>query len=228
MAILYESLLPEVIPMVPGCPDTLIENNIRSAAIEFCEKTGVYQAELDPLTTVANIYEYDLEPPSGTVVHKVMWVVHEGVDLEPISTNLLEQRLPKWRNRDNAGTPQYFVKNSQSLFWLVPVPQATSPSSTVLRVQLKPTHTSTACDDDVMTDYREAIINGALTRLLRMPSREWTDYNGASVFNSLFAQGVQDAERRARHADEGVARKVNYGGIYSRVSSKRNRYGRGG
>jgi hypothetical protein len=189
--------------MVPGCPDTLIENNIRSAAIEFCEKTGVYQAELDPVTTVANIYEYDLEPPSGTVVHKVMWV-------------------------DNAGTPQYFVKNSQSLFWLVPVPQATSPSSTVLRVQLKPTHTSTACDDDVMTDYREAIINGALTRLLRMPSREWTDYNGASVFNSLFAQGIQDAERRARHADEGVARKVNYGGIYSRVSSKRNRYGRGG
>lgn len=214
--------------MVPGCPDTLIENNIRSAAIEFCEKTGVYQAELDPVTTVANVYEYDLEPPSGTVVHKVMWVVHEGVDLEPISTNLLEQRLPKWRSRDNAGTPQYFVKNSQSLFWLVPVPQATSPSSTVLRVQLKPTHTSTACDDDVMTDYREAIINGALTRLLRMPSREWTDYNGASVFNSLFAQGIQDAERRARHADEGVARKVNYGGIYSRVSSKRNRYGRGG
>ena len=96
-----------------------------------------------------------------------------------------------------------------------------------MRVQLKPTYASTSCDDDVMSDYRETIINGALTRLLRMPSREWTDYNGANVYNSLFVKGVQDAEKRARHADEGVARKVNYGGIHSRVNTKRNRYGRG-
>jgi hypothetical protein len=69
---LYESLLPEIIPMVPGCPDTLIENNIRAAVIELCEKAAVLQAELDPITTVAGVYEYDLEPPSGTVVHKIM------------------------------------------------------------------------------------------------------------------------------------------------------------
>ena len=63
--------------MVPGCPDTLIESNIRAAAIELCEKAPVYQQELDPVTTVASIFEYDLEPPSGTVVHKIMWVVYK-------------------------------------------------------------------------------------------------------------------------------------------------------
>ena len=75
MAIAYETLLSEIIPMVPGCPDTLIETNIRAAVIELCEKSGVYQAELDPVTTVANIYEYGLTPPSGTVVHRIMWAV---------------------------------------------------------------------------------------------------------------------------------------------------------
>ena len=59
--------------MVPGCPDTLIENNIRSAVIELCEKSGVYQAELDPVTTVNGIFEYDLEAPNQTAVHKIMW-----------------------------------------------------------------------------------------------------------------------------------------------------------
>lgn len=227
MAIAYESLLPDIIPMVPGCPDTLIETNIRAAVIELCEKSGIYQAELDPVTTVANIYEYDLEAPSGTAVHKIMWAVHDGNDLEPVSTNLLEQRLPNWRDSANAGTPEYYVKQSQSLFWLVPVPQATMASSTVLRVQLKPTHTSTTCDNDVMNDYRDTIVNGALFRLLRLPSKDWTDYTGAQVYGSLFAEGIQAAERRARHADSGVARKVKYGGIYSRSGTKRNRYGSG-
>ena len=89
MATKYEALLPEIIPMVSGCPDTLIESNIRAAAIELCEKAPVYQQELDPVTTVANIYEYDLEPPSGAAVHKVMWLTFECHDLEPISTGLL-------------------------------------------------------------------------------------------------------------------------------------------
>ena len=74
----YETLFPDILPVVPACPDSLIERNIRSAVIEFCEKTGIYQAELDPLTTVSGIYEYDLEPPSGTVVHKIMNTVFDG------------------------------------------------------------------------------------------------------------------------------------------------------
>ena len=112
----YESLLPEIIPMAQSCPDSLIESNIRSTVIELCEKTGVYQAELDPVTTVSGIFEYDLEAPSGTAVHKIMWALYNGIDLEPISTTLLEQRKPKWRDSAYHGTPEYFVKVSRSLF----------------------------------------------------------------------------------------------------------------
>lgn len=83
--------------MVPGCPDTLVENNVRSSVIEFCQRSNAYQAELDPVTTVGNIFEYDLEPPSGTTVQKILWVTHLGKDVEPITTTLLEQRIPKWR-----------------------------------------------------------------------------------------------------------------------------------
>jgi len=212
--------------MVPGCPDTLIESNIRAAAIELCEKAPVYQQELDPVTTVANIFEYDLEPPSGTVVHKIMWVVYKGNDLEPISTGLLEQRVPKWRDADNAGEPDYFVKVNQSTFWLVPVPNETKSSSVILRAQLKPTYTSRSCDDGVMTDYREAIIQGTLFRLLRLPSKEWTDFGAAQVYGTLFQQSIQEADRRARHADMPIARKVSYGGVYRSHKFQRNRYGR--
>jgi len=215
MAISYETLLPEILPMVTGCPDTLIENSVRQAAIEFCEKTGIYQSELDPVTTVSGIYEYDLEAPSGTSVHKIMWVTHDGKELEPISTTLLEQRVPDWRDSDNYSTPEYFLKQGAS-FLLAPVPAATMPLSTILRVQLKPTHRSTACDESVMSDWRDSIVNGALFRLLRIPNRDWTDLNGAQIYGRLFAEAVVRAEREARHADRGVARRVNYGGIAAR------------
>ena len=50
--------------------DTLIESNIRAAVIELCERASVYQVELDPLTTVSGIFEYDLETPQDTSVAK--------------------------------------------------------------------------------------------------------------------------------------------------------------
>lgn len=222
----YESLLPEIIPMAQSCPDSLIESNIRSTVIELCEKTGVYQAELDPVTTVSGIFEYDLEAPSGTAVHKIMWALYNGIDLEPISTTLLEQRKPKWRDSAYHGTPEYFVKVSRSLFYLAPIPNTTTANSVRLRVQLKPIHTSTSCDDDIMDDYRESIINGALFRLLRMPNREWSDLQGADIYRQLYTAGLGDAERRATQSDVRVARKVRYGGPFLPLNRRRNRYGR--
>lgn len=225
MAIAYETLLPEILPMVPGCPDSLIQNNIRAAVVELCERASVYQQELDPLTTVANIYEYDLEAPSGTSVQKILWVTHAGVDLEPITSSLLEQRIPKWRTE--AGVPEYFLQQTSSLFSLAPVPAATAVSSTVIRAVLKPSHSSTACDNDVMNDYRDTIVNGALFRLLRIPNKDWSDIQGASVYGQLFNQGVEAAERRARNADTGVRRSVRYGGTGA-WRTRRRRYGNGG
>ena len=225
MAISYETLLPEILPMVPGCPDSLIQNNIRAAVVELCERASVYQQELDPLTTVANIYEYDLEAPSGTSVQKILWVTHAGVDLEPITSSLLEQRIPKWRSE--AGVPEYFLQQTSSLFSLAPVPAATAVSSTVIRAVLKPSHSSTACDNDVMNDYRDTIVNGALFRLLRIPNKDWSDIQGASVYGQLFNQGVEAAERRARNADTGVRRSVRYGGTGA-WRTRRRRYGNGG
>lgn len=220
----YEVLLPEVLTMVPGCPDTLAENTIRSAAIEFCERSLAYRVDLDPVTTVKNLFEYDLEPPTGTTVHEIISIVHNGSQLAAGTPKLLDLRMPTWRK--DAGEPKYYVKVSPSLFWLAPVPAETKALSTTIRVALKPTYTSDAIDDEVLNDYHSAIVNGALYRLLRMPSREWTDLTGAQVYGSLFEQEVAAAKKRADFGNAPVVRKVKYGGITS--GNRRDRYGRGG
>jgi len=210
---LYEALLPSIIPMVPACSDTLIENSIRSAVVELCEKSEVYQTE-QIIASTSGVYDYTLTAPADTAIEKILSIQYNGVDLEPITPALLDQRLPKWRTEP--GEPQYYVKTSSSTVRIAPAPSTGATDALLLRLILKPTHTSTSCDDDVMNDYRDTIINGALFRLLRLPSKDWTDYSAASVYGSLFTEQLVDAERRARSADTGVARKVNYGGIKSR------------
>jgi hypothetical protein len=226
MAIPYEALLPEILPMVPGCPDTLVENTIRSAVIEFCQKTEAYQLELDPVTTVKNIYEYDLEAPNGTTVEKILWITHKGKDLEPITSTLLEQRLPNWRQ--SAGVPLYYIQQSSGLVHVAPIPTSTDVGSTIVKAVLKPTYNSASCDDDVMNNYRDTIINGTLFRLLRMPNKEWADLSAAGVYGQLFNQGVETAERRARQGDTAVSRKVKYGGQSGAWRTRGRRYGQGG
>tara|TARA_R100001086_G_scaffold221368_1_gene138480 strand:+ start:53 stop:298 length:246 start_codon:yes stop_codon:yes gene_type:complete len=77
-----------------------------------------------------------------------------------------------------------------------------------------------------MSDYRDAIVNGTLFRLLRIPSKDWTDYNAASVYSALYNEGIGTAEKRARYGDTAVAGKVNYGGLYSNRRSVKKYAGR--
>ena len=216
MATTYESLLPEILPMVPGCPDALVIQNIRSAVIELCERASVYQHELDPISTVSSVYEYEFDAPLSTSVHKIVWGVLSGDALEPVSSGMLEQRVPDWRNQ--TGTPEYIIKNNLTTFWIAPVPSASAANSLIIRVALKPTYTSVSCDDTVMSDYRDTIINGTVGRLLRMPAKEWSDVNSASVYYGFYNEGVVAAEQRARRGDTPAVGKVEYGGL---TSSKR-------
>lgn len=213
----YDSLLPDIIPMAPEAPDMLITKHIRASVVELCEKTSVYQIELDPISSVSGQYEYEFDAPAGTSVQKVLWVTHDGRDLEPISSALLEQRKPKWRTSEAAttGVPEFYVKQSSSAFWVVPPPSATVADAIRVRAILRPTHTSNSCEAEIMNDYRDTIINGALFRVLRTPGYGFTDYAGGQVYASLYNSQLEDAERRARFGDTPIVRKVGYGGLTS-------------
>ena len=53
-----------------------------------------------------------------------------------------------------------------------------------VRLAVRPTRSSTNCSTEIMDDYRDAIINGALFRLLRLPGHEFTNLSGAQVYGT--------------------------------------------
>jgi hypothetical protein len=219
----FESFMKDVLPYVPGCPDTVVENALRASSIELCEKAAVYTKELDPISTVAGIHEYEFGQPVGTKVDKILWVIHDGEDLEAISPRGLESQNPKWR--DNTSTPRHFIQQTPDLFWLVPVPDTTKSNAVVMNVSLKPSRSSNNILTQIADDYRDGIVFGALYRLLRMPARDWSDAAAAADYAGMFRQNVQEAEIKARRADIGIGRKVAYSGVGVPARRRYRRYG---
>ena len=209
-----------MLPYVPLCPDTLAEQAIRSATIEFCERSKAYILDMDPFNTISGVYEYDFEIPTGTEVHQVLYMTYNGRDMDPISPRSLELNYPDWRDR--TGNPHVYLQKTPTTFWVVPVPSGSD--QIIASVALKPTRSSNNIDTTISNTYRDAIIYGALYRLLRMPHREWSDIGAAQEYSFQFSQEIQQAELRARGGDLGVKRTVKYKGI----GMPRRRYGKYG
>ena len=217
--------MKDVLPYVPGCPDTVVENALRSSSIELCEKAAVYTKELDPISTVSGIYEYEFGQPAGTRVDKIIWAMYDGKDLEAITPRGLAAQRPKWRDGTNNSTPEHFLQISPEVFWLIPIPDTTNATGILMNVSLKPSRSSNNILTQVADEYRDGIIFGALYRLLRMPARDWSDPQAAADYAGLFRQTVQDAEIKARRADIGVGRKVVYAGVGVPPTRRYRRYG---
>tara|TARA_R110002012_G_scaffold74771_1_gene189408 strand:+ start:708 stop:1382 length:675 start_codon:yes stop_codon:yes gene_type:complete len=216
----YTSLVKEILPYVPMCPDSLVEQHLRAATIEFCERSKAYILDMDPFNTISGVYEYDFDIPVGTEVHQVLLMTHDGNDMDPISPRSLELNYPDWR--DKTGQPHVYLQKTPTTFWIVPVPSGSK--QVIASVALKPTRTSNNIDTTISNQYRDAIIYGALYRLLRMPNKEWTDIGASQEYSFQFSIEAKQAELKARGGDLGVKRTVKYKGI----GMPRRRYGRYG
>ena len=223
MAIAYDSFLPDILPYARNCPDPTIEAAIRLAVIELCEKTDIWQVDLDPISAIAEQYAYDLEPPSQSTVQRIVSITDvNGERLEPVTTGMLDQRSPDWRNQP--GNPRFYIRqDEENQIWLAPPPSVARTNAFLLRVVLKPSITSTSCSNFIMTDFRDAICNRTIARLLSMPDRDWSNFKTAAVHYSMWERQVVDIEKQARQANEGVTPVVRYGGIGVR-RGQRNPY----
>jgi hypothetical protein len=219
----FSSLVKDILPYVPNCPDSLVESTLRSACIEFAERSKAYVYDLDPITTISGVYEYEFDQPSGTDVHQILWMTYDGDDLDPISPRSLELNYPDWR--DKTSLPQVYLQKNPSTFWVIPVPNSSVTNGLLLSVALKPSRTTSNIDTAFSNSYRDGIVYGTLYRLLRIPAKDWTDPQAAADYLSLFNQEVVQAELKARGGDLGVRRVVKYKGAGMSPRKRYKRYG---
>jgi len=197
----YDAFLPRVLIDAYGCPEIVATQAIRDAVIEFCSRSNFIQRDHDPITVVTGISDYDLEPPAGQLVVKILKCWFKMTELSPIAPDFVDS--PAFYNSsipDNApsiATPLSFTQKDERTFSIYPSSKDTVANGLTLRISLKPTRASTTCEDSIFEDYAETIAHGALARILVSPGKAYMNVAAAGMHGAAFNTGINDARQRA-------------------------------
>ena len=185
-------------PSVPGCPSPVVEQYVREAAIEACERTLTWRYEQPRIRLTTGAAEYAYESPTDSEVHAFITATCNDQQLKPVTIEQLYDLYPKWPNQasNEYAQPKYITQLDPDNFMVAPQPDSTTTYDVRMIVCLKPLRTATTMDKTVLDDLETVIMHGALQHLLVLPDRTWSDRELASYHAKQFAFKL--SERRAR------------------------------
>lgn len=191
-----------VLPFVEGAPTPAVEDAVVDSAIEFCTRTRVMRAMLDPVTLVPGMAEYELDPPDGAsqITDVTGAWLPEGQIL-PLTRPRLAELFPAgWRaaraqsTRDVRG----FYCRMPGLLELVPALAVQAPRALLLEVAYAPVRNATEVPDLLLNRYAEQIAQGAAARL-HQHKAGYADPSRAGPYRVAFDEAcVQFADDAAR------------------------------
>lgn len=206
----YDELLPDV----PGCNETIASYAIKRAAIEFCERSQVYQAAVPDVASVNGTSEYALpDVASGVIATQLLelWY-YNGT-----TTVRLKYRTPRqltglygpavnWRTA--IGTGQlYFTQEMPGKVRIAQVPNASQANAlTRMWAAARPKDDATGIDELIGIPYWRAIGYGAKRELMGSPKKPYTNPDLAAFNGQLFEVAIKEAQVRAFQARRGRSR----------------------
>lgn len=196
-AVSYEVFLPEVMPYVHDVPEIVAVQAIRNACIEFCEKTHYLQENLDPITGIKDIGNYDLDAnDSNYKVVEIMQAYYGDQLLIPKAQEELNQiyRTSNWENL--SGNPYYYYRPRASEVRLVTKPIITEANKLNIKAAIAPKRSSTTIDDEMFERFLEYISFGARARLYNTPNQPYFDAKTSMEYTKRFYDAIAEVRTR--------------------------------
>lgn len=188
MATNFTSWYDDVLPWVPGCPQSMALNVIRKAAIEFCDRSWAWIYYPAGINVVNGQMAYAFTPPANAVVTRTLQVWYDDEPIDPATPDELNALFQNWRT--HTGTPQYHTQDDERNLLLVPTPDADLTGGLKMRVALKPTITAVDIETRIYEEHREAIASGAKARLMLMQKKPYSDPNQAVIEQDKFDSAI--------------------------------------
>jgi len=187
-----------IAPSVQGCPVNLINNAIRSAAIEFCERTNMWKYAFPEQNIVAGTDTYTFTFPTGVadaMISRPTYVEVNGLQVNPTNEEDLDNLQYLWRDATSK-QPQLYYMDFDNTMILVPTPSENITDGLYAEAALRPTMTATTLPDWLFDNWSETIASGALMRLHSMVGKVWADPQVVSMHRAKFKEGISRAKSR--------------------------------
>lgn len=189
----YTQWLDHVQPHVPDCPSPMILLAVRQACIDFCRQSRYLRVNLDVFNTVVGDDEYELAPPTDTVVSAVLNVRCGSRLIDAAKQEDLDAEANYWR--DLEGPPTRYLQPDEASIILNPVPQEIV--AVRILAALRPSQASGGVDEAIFERFLDPVASGALSRLMAMPGVAWSNPELAGYHAQIFNSGISDAADRA-------------------------------
>lgn len=199
MAKVWSAFYQEVIPSGLGdAPLSVVDNAVRNATIEFCDRSFVLRAEITPIDVLAaDTGEYSWTPPANRKVVRAERVFFNKKELEPKTPDEISDMYAYWP--DAEGTPLYFMQQRVEKIIIVPAPNIDMVAAIRATVSIKPTRAAADIDDEIWEKYLETIACGARARLYFMKNMPYYDPQKAQAEYSIFEAAISMAALKAFH-----------------------------
>lgn len=178
------ALYPYVVQQFPTVPEPAIDRAILDGAIQFCRDSLVWQETTDPISVMAGVAEYDVEPVSNAEPIRVLAAVKADAHLD--------RAMLAGSDITALGEVTGFLQPVPRLVRLVSVPE--EGASIVLRVALEPKDTATTLDDSLVRYWKEPIAAAARQRLALI----YGDINQAQIAEQQYQSWLNRAKAQSQ------------------------------
>lgn len=189
----FEDMLPDARAGLPGAADFTILNALRRSAAELCRQSEVWQQQLDAFAVQAGVSQYDLSPPSGARVARIIWLKYDGTKIYPLA-----ERGLQGKDDGAIGPPtNYSQSTSAQTLTLYPTPGTTDTKLIEIYATLVPLPNATTLPDDLAIEYRPGIVAGAKAELMAVsPSMPYHNPQEAAIQGAISDGWITRAKRR--------------------------------
>jgi hypothetical protein len=207
------SLLPSVAHMARGVPSRILVDAYRRAVREFCARTRWSTRTLAAFPTVIDQVSYTLALDGGddqVEVIGVRWLrINTGGELKRMTETFVDQEDLNVTSGESDG----YEYRPHGVVLLDPPPSGVW--NLTAKVVVQPTRVATEIDDNLLVDWEEGLIAGALYHLYRMPNTAWFNVQAGNDQHGLFNNAIHSAK-------SDVARNYNAGAELSDTIGRQN------
>lgn len=193
--------MSQCLPELPGVPDPMLVSALNNAAIQLCQKAGVWR-DTQTITLIANEPTCDFDLPPSSRLRAIEAIKYAGLEIFPKSPTELDYLLPGWQAQ--VGGPSYYYAVSTDgdplAIALVPMPGPDQAGKTiVVEASFVPLQNSQTFDSELLERYSDCIANGAKSALMRMPKKPWTDKESAADYEGRYVTAIDEARIEIMH-----------------------------
>lgn len=203
MTVPVEEIVQDVAVVATEVAHPVIGRAVLRAAARFCRRARIWRETVDADYAVPGFSAVGLSPPAGSRVVAPIMVSVEDAVLELVGDDLLET--------SPLGRPiQRVAFMGEELHF---DGQFKGGERLLVRAVLEPTPSATSLPDVLGFEWREAIIAGTLSEVLRYYGGGRMDERRAMLHESRFNDLMVEARGRSRSGWTHAKRTVKYGGI---------------